>query len=534
MARKSQGKQAVAASTAAPVKRTAIETAGSSGPATTLVDDEDTNMEVDDHLGIGDQAPNRTATPPLSKSSETLEDENDDGLELLGQGMKALVTLVQDLRQLGVEDLVLPLPKIVVIGDQSTGKSSLIEGISGIKVPRSAGTCTRCPLHVLMSESEEGSPWRATMYLQKRYIYEGTQGPPFGKPTAARAERATKNRPFGPWIAQTLPESSLFFKTMKKTEIPEALRLAQLATLNPGSDPARYLPGAKDRAGSYTQVKFSPNVIRLEISAPDVPNLSFYDLPGVINQAEVAEEEHLVTLVQNLVRSFIKDESCINLLALPMTDDAANSTASKLVQDANAQARTIGVLTKPDRVQIGESMSQWLDVLDGSKFRIGHGYYVVKNNPNPEVNNLVARQEEDQFFDREPWVRTLGAHKDRFGTLNLSHKLSKLLNAHIKTSLPQITEQVQLKTTQIIARLNELPEPPKGNLPLKILEKILMFENDLARHLDGGSEKYPFQKHFHAAALRFRSDYPEGTKPIQEKAASDYSISNESHEAISA
>ncbi|KAL8983687.1 MAG: hypothetical protein Q9205_002137 [Flavoplaca limonia] len=188
-----------------------------------------------------------------------------------------------------------------------------------------------------------------------------------------------------------------------------------------------------------------------------------------------------------------------------MTDDAANSTASKLVQDANAQARTIGVLTKPDRVQIGESMSQWLDVLDGSKFRIGHGYYVVKNNPNPEVNNLVARQEEDQFFDREPWVRTLGAHKDRFGTLNLSHKLSKLLNAHIKTSLPQITEQVQLKTTQIIARLNELPEPPKGNLPLKILEKILMFENDLARHLDGGSEKYPFQKHFHAAALRFRS-----------------------------
>ena len=82
---------------------------------------------------------------------------------------------------------------------------------------------------------------------------------------------------------------------------------------------------------------------------------------------------------------------------------------------------------------MGESMSQWHDVLDGSKFRIGHGYYVVKNNADPEVNNLVARQEEDQFFEREPWVRSLGAHKDRFGTLNLSYKLSKLLNAHIKT-----------------------------------------------------------------------------------------------------
>ena len=116
------------------------------------------------------------------------------------------------------------------------------------------------------------------MYLQKRYIYEGTQGLfPLGKSNAARAERATKNRPFGPWVAQTLPENFLFFKTMKKSEIPEALHLAQLATLNPGSDPTRYLPGATDKAGSFTQVKFSPNVIRLDISAPDVPNLSFYE-----------------------------------------------------------------------------------------------------------------------------------------------------------------------------------------------------------------------------------------------------------------
>ena len=50
---------------------------------------------------------------------------------------------VQNLRHLGVEDLVLPLPKIVVVGDQSTGKSSLIEGISEIKVPRKLGVCTR-------------------------------------------------------------------------------------------------------------------------------------------------------------------------------------------------------------------------------------------------------------------------------------------------------------------------------------------------------------------------------------------------------
>ena len=35
------------------------------------------------------------------------------------------------------------LPQIAVIGNQSAGKSSLIEAISGITLPREAGTCTR-------------------------------------------------------------------------------------------------------------------------------------------------------------------------------------------------------------------------------------------------------------------------------------------------------------------------------------------------------------------------------------------------------
>lgn len=35
------------------------------------------------------------------------------------------------------------LPQIAVIGSQSTGKSSLIEAIFGVTLPRAAGTCTR-------------------------------------------------------------------------------------------------------------------------------------------------------------------------------------------------------------------------------------------------------------------------------------------------------------------------------------------------------------------------------------------------------
>ncbi|KAL8736812.1 MAG: hypothetical protein Q9166_000178 [cf. Caloplaca sp. 2 TL-2023] len=507
MPRKPRGE--VAPATTAPdlAKHSPTRQAASASSAATIVNgDGDTNMGDQHERGPSGQLPDGARTAQTDNSDDTLDEDSDAALELLGQGMKALLTLVQNLRDLGVEDLVLPLPKIAVVGDQSTGKSSLIEGISGIKVPRSSGTCTRCPLEINLTNTDVNGQWKCSIYLVKTYIYEGSQVLlPFGKTAAPRGEGATRNRPFGPWLAQGLTESSLFYKTNNKADVTQALRLAQLATLNPGTDPARFFPGAKPNPDDRIQVKFSPNKIRLEISSPDGPDLSFYDLPGVINQAEIPEEEYLVKLVANLVTSYIETDSCINLLAMPMTDDAANSTASKLVQKLGAQDRTVGCLTKPDRVQGGESMSQWIDILNGKKFKVGHGYYVVKNNSDPNVSNTLARQQENDFFNEEPWIHTLGSHRDRFGTFKLSAVLSRLLNLQIRTSLPRITEQVRSKTAEIIARLKEMPEPPKGNLSLKIFEKILVLENDLHCHFDGGSEEYPFQKEFHTAAVRFRN-----------------------------
>ena len=135
------------------------------------------------------------------------------------------------LHHLGLDNLDLPLPKIVVVGDQSTGKSSLIEGMSEIKVPRSSGTCTRCPLEINLSDSSADA-WSCKVFLCKKYMYEGTQGQAAtrgkGKP-----EVATRQRPLGPWILQDTEE--IFFATVSSKEaVPHVLKLAQLATLNPG------------------------------------------------------------------------------------------------------------------------------------------------------------------------------------------------------------------------------------------------------------------------------------------------------------
>ena len=51
-------------------------------------------------------------------------------------------------RELNGETLELNLPQIVVIGDQSSGKSSLLSEISGIPFPAKVGITTKCPIVV--------------------------------------------------------------------------------------------------------------------------------------------------------------------------------------------------------------------------------------------------------------------------------------------------------------------------------------------------------------------------------------------------
>jgi hypothetical protein len=286
-----------------------------------------------------------------------VENPSSSTLDVLAFDMKTLVKKIQDLSHLGIEDSKIALPKICVVGDQSTGKSSLIEGISEIKVPRSAGTCTRCPMEINLSECEPGESWKCSVFLSYRYWYDRNK-----KFTASLKKR----EPLGPWLPTGGQEEELFVTLTDKSKVQETIRWAQLAILNPGSDHQKYVPGKNVFTPQSFEVKFSPNVVRLDISGPGYPALSFYDLPGVISQAEHDDEKYLVPLVESLVKKYVSEENCIVLLTLAMTDDAGNSNAAGLIGNIKgARERTLGVLTKPDRLAGFESFSQYNEILEG-------------------------------------------------------------------------------------------------------------------------------------------------------------------------
>ena len=238
-------------------------------------------------------------------------ESTDYGLHIVGRGVRKLIKGIQGLRNLGVEGLVDPLPKIAVVGDQSTGKSSLIEGIryliqnpcllckllnffqwyqsaeesgmlhssmSSYRLLRLLTKCSawQCPLEINMADNTDTSqPWVCEVSLFKRYMYEGSQAKEFAdvSPTAGASAKdvtvrsgATKKRPLGPWVEQH-PENFAFATVYTKDEVQDVLYWAQLAILNPGMPFELYMPGRNANTTANMQVKFSPNVVRLDVGA---------------------------------------------------------------------------------------------------------------------------------------------------------------------------------------------------------------------------------------------------------------------------
>ena len=69
--------------------------------------------------------------------------ENGEGLSALRSDKSvARLEQISSLRARGVGENI-DLPQLVVCGDQSAGKSSVLEGISGIPFPRDEGVCTK-------------------------------------------------------------------------------------------------------------------------------------------------------------------------------------------------------------------------------------------------------------------------------------------------------------------------------------------------------------------------------------------------------
>jgi len=178
---------------------------------------------------------------------------------------------------IGVEGVLesLKLPRIVVIGNQGSGKSSLIEAIAKIGLPKAKGTTTRCPMEIILkTEVHEGPKYRVSLKI--------------------------KFRPDGTLLVNSKPDE--FASTNNPEELTRIINCAQLAILNPTKGKEEFLALEEQQCESYqSRLAFSRNVVVLEVTGAE-SDLTLYDLPGIISHVEKVSNFVVVLLTMSLER----------------------------------------------------------------------------------------------------------------------------------------------------------------------------------------------------------------------------------------
>ena len=99
-------------------------------------------------------------TRTLKRPHAVLDDDDSDERELdpfttaslaklQSEDERRLLDVVDKLRRTGLNGTI-ELPQLVVCGDQSSGKSSVLEAITEIPFPRKAGLCTRFATEIIL------------------------------------------------------------------------------------------------------------------------------------------------------------------------------------------------------------------------------------------------------------------------------------------------------------------------------------------------------------------------------------------------
>lgn len=277
--------------------------------------------------------------------------------------------------------------------------------------------------------------------------------------------------------------------------------------MNPSKNPLSFLDKAYDGQGN--EIGFSENAIYIEVRGRNLVDLSLIDLPGIISNPGEAEKETSVDLIKDLVRKTISRPNCLILTTITMADDFQNQVGVTFAKAADPKGkRTIGVLTKPDRVDKAD-LDQWLPIIENKVNTLLYGYYVVKNPSSQELMGGTdwgkARLIEKEFFSSQPWHSFSWNAVARLGSSRLKQSLEILLEKIIHEKLPETVKRIETLHRETKDRLAQLPKAIPENEALGVLHQLCKgFGDKMQLTLAGYKHQALFSQPFRVLLLRFR------------------------------
>ncbi|KGO74725.1 Dynamin [Penicillium italicum] len=302
------------------------------------------------------------------------------------------------------------LPQLIVVGDQSSGKSSVLEGLTKLPFPRDSGLCTRFATQII---------FRRTGPNTKRSI-NASIVPANDKP----AEHASR---LAAWKATQM--ESLDFESFARTmrEVHETMGLSN----------------SKDEIFKPT---FTQDVFRLEICGPEEDNLSIIDVPGIFkNTTDGLTTKKDMKMVKEMVLSYMRNPRSIMLTVVPANVDIATQEILEMARECDAEGnRTQGVFTKPDLVDKGAE-DKVTDFVEGKTSSLKLGWIVVRNAGQQQLVDQSSDRDvvEAQFFrEAHPWNDLPG---DKVGIAALKIRLQDLQTTQLRREFPKMRAEVGQK-----------------------------------------------------------------------------------------
>ncbi|NXH12972.1 MX protein, partial [Bucco capensis] len=349
--------------------------------------------------------------------------------------IRPCIDLVDSLRALGIEKD-LALPAIAVIGDQSSGKSSVLEALSGIALPRGNGIVTRCPLELKLKRIPATQAWKGKISFLSTSL--------------------------------ALQSSS---------EVEKAIREAQDVVAGP-------------KGG------ISEELISLEIWSPDVPDLTLIDLPGIARVAVGNQPKDIGEQIKMLLRKIIGCKETLNLVVVPCNVDIATTEALKMAQEVDPSGeRTLGILTKPDLVDRGTEESI-INIMRNMVIPLKKGYMIVKCRGQQDIHNKLALaaaiEQESEFFKTHKHFSIL-MEEGKATIPCVAEKLTNELVRHIIKALPALENQIR---EMLQKALQDLQKYRRGT-PRTDSEKfffltdlIKLFNHDVSQIIHGEEQLF--------------------------------------------
>ncbi|KAK5138342.1 hypothetical protein LTR08_003403 [Meristemomyces frigidus] len=334
---------------------------------------------------------------------------------LLTKDSRTVLDVVDKLRRSGLSGII-QLPQIVVSGDQSSGKSSVLEAITEIPFPRKENLCTRFATEITLRRA----------------------------PTTSI-------------VTKIIPDK---VRPATEKKLLEAFK-SSIVDINelPGlMEEATNLMGLGDD-GSGSARAFSRDILSIEIAGPGRPHLTLIDLPGLIHSENKNQSKEDVALIRGLVDDYIKEKRTIIMAVVSAKNDYANQIILNKCRDVDRKGhRTIGVITKPDFLEPdSENEASWIELAENRNIDFELGWHMLKNRSDKEADRSFADRNaaEAAFFAQGSYRQV---SPSILGIESLRSRLSQVLYRHLRTELPALQKELNEKHREVCIELDRLGE----------------------------------------------------------------------------